>query len=93
MLQAFLDTASQPVILGVDMNSVASSYVYKMVKGKKKDAFLETGFGMGKSYYSRLPNLRIDYIFMDEVFSIQQMKMDYLRLSDHLLLLADISWK
>jgi endonuclease/exonuclease/phosphatase family metal-dependent hydrolase len=92
-LQSFLDTSSIPLVLGVDMNSVPSSYVYNVVKGKRKDVFLEAGFGLGKSYFSRLPNLRIDYIFMDEVFTIQQMKMEYLRLSDHLLVLADVTWK
>jgi endonuclease/exonuclease/phosphatase family metal-dependent hydrolase len=93
MLRSFLDSSTIPVILGTDMNSVPSSYVYKMVRGKRKDAFLEAGFGLGKSYFSRLPNLRIDYLLMDDSFEINQLQQTYLRLSDHLLLLADVSWK
>jgi endonuclease/exonuclease/phosphatase family metal-dependent hydrolase len=93
VLRAFLDTASLPVALGIDMNSVPSSYVYKLVKGNRIDAFLEAGNGFGKSYFSRLPNLRIDYLLMDESIQTNQLQLHYLRLSDHLLLLADVSWK
>jgi len=93
MLHTFLDSSSLPVVLGADMNSVPSSYVYHLVKGNRQDAFLEAGLGFGKSYFSRLPNLRIDYLFMDNVFEIHQLKREYLRLSDHLLLLTDVSWK
>lgn len=93
MLSTFLDTSSLPVILGIDMNSVPSSYVYKQVKGNRKDAFLEEGTGLGATYFSRLPNLRIDYLFTNEVFEVNQIERGYLRLSDHLFLLVDVSWK
>jgi len=33
------------------------------MKGKKKDAFVESGIGFGNSYMGKFPSFRIDYIF------------------------------
>lgn len=93
MLRTFVDSSSLPVIVGADLNSVPSSYVYRLLKGNMHDAFLYAGSGIGTTYFSMLPSLRIDYLFMDDVFKIIQLERSYLRISDHLFLLADVTWK
>ncbi|HSC54345.1 MAG TPA: endonuclease/exonuclease/phosphatase family protein [Phnomibacter sp.] len=93
MLRSFLDSSSAPTITGMDMNSVPSSYVYKLVKGDRQDAFLAKGFGFGRSYDTRLPNLRIDYLFVHNDLQIMQMTQQYMPISDHQLLIADVQWK
>lgn len=93
-LRAFLDTCAVPVILGADLNSVPTSYVYSKVKGPLKDAFLETGFGWGKTYRnSVLPNLRIDYLLHHPQLQVLQMHSHTLHISDHKPLVADFGWR
>lgn len=92
-LRAFVDTCTVPVVLGADLNSVPTSYVYRKVKGPLQDAFLETGFGWGKTYRkSNLPNLRIDYLLHHPQLQVLQMHSPTLRISDHKPLLADFRW-
>lgn len=93
-LRAFLDTCSVPVVLGADLNSVPTSYVYSKVKGPLQDAFLETGFGWGKTYRkSALPNLRIDYLMHSSALQVLQLYSPTLLISDHKPLLADFRWQ
>lgn len=93
-LRAFLDTCPVPVILGADLNSVPTSYVYQRVKGPLHDAFLETGFGWGKTYrHSVLPNLRIDYLLHSSTLQVLQLQQPTLLISDHKPLVADFRWR
>ncbi len=90
VLRRFLDTCSVPVLLGADLNSVPSSYVYQLVKGNRKDAFLACGWGFGKSFHSRLPSLRIDYLFTAPEFEILQSCTFPVRFSDHYPVISDL---
>lgn len=93
-LRAFLDTCSVPVLLGADLNSVPTSYVYSKVKGPLQDAFLEKGFGWGKTYRKAdLPNLRIDYLLHSPALQVIQLQSPTLLISDHKPLLADFRWQ
>lgn len=49
-----------------DFNDTPISYSYRKIKGELKDAFLESGFGIGNTYAKYLPLFRIDYIFHSE---------------------------
>lgn len=91
------DESPYPEIICTDLNDVPNSYAYKTIRGDRKDAFLERGWGLGKTYITprsrvmaRMPTLRIDYIFTDPRFSTTQMTMGISRLSDHLPLIADL---
>ena len=55
-----------------------------------KDAFLEEGFGIGRTFSSLSPTLRIDYIFADSHFRVGQFKRIARNYSDHYMLVADI---
>jgi endonuclease/exonuclease/phosphatase family metal-dependent hydrolase len=67
-----------------DLNDLPSSYTYFKVRGTLKDAFLEKGFGLGRTYTGISPILRIDYILFDskklKVFEIEKNNVKY---SDH----------
>ncbi len=72
-----------PAVVCGDFNDTPVSYVYNTVKGELKDAFVESGVGMGGTYHGNLPSFRIDYIFHDKAFksyNFKRIKVDY---SDH----------
>ncbi|MFT4092199.1 MAG: endonuclease/exonuclease/phosphatase family protein [Niabella sp.] len=90
MTRDIINNSPNPVIFCGDMNDVPNSYTYKTIKGDMKDAFLQKGFGIGRTYTSLSPTLRIDYIFADDHFSINQCKRITTRYSDHYMVVADI---
>ena len=92
-----MEESTYPVIVCGDLNDVPNSYAYFKVRKNMKDAFLEKGMGLGKSYYSGqsrslawLPTLRIDYIFADPSFNISQFTMGTRNLSDHRAVITDV---
>ena len=87
-----------PLIICGDLNDVPHSYAYKNIRSNRKDAFLEKGSGIGKTFIggrskfiSSLPTLRIDYIFADQSFEVNQFKIIETQLSDHLGIISDLS--
>jgi endonuclease/exonuclease/phosphatase family metal-dependent hydrolase len=83
-----------PYILTGDFNDVPNSYTYFTIKDEKlKDAFLETGLGVGRTYTYIAPTLRIDYIFTTKDFSIQQFNRIIKNYSDHYMLVTDVQLK
>ena len=57
-------------VSGKDVNGY--SYTYFTVRGDMQDAFLKKGFGIGRTFSALSPTLRIDYIFADKNFKINQ---------------------
>jgi endonuclease/exonuclease/phosphatase family metal-dependent hydrolase len=78
-------------ILCGDFNDVPNSYTYFQLKGNMQDVFLKKGFGLGRTYISISPTLRIDYIFADRQFKVEQFKKIDKILSDHYPLVTDLS--
>jgi endonuclease/exonuclease/phosphatase family metal-dependent hydrolase len=91
-IKNILSASPYPSIISGDFNSVPSSYVYHTIKGNKKDAFIEKGFGLGHSYYALSKTLRIDYVLADKSFKILQVTTPSLYLSDHFPVITDIKW-
>lgn len=85
-----LDNSPYPEILCGDFNDVPRSYAYTMVRGDRRDAFLEKGFGIGRTFNDISPTLRIDYIFTHPDFRVLQFKKTELAFTDHYPILADI---
>jgi endonuclease/exonuclease/phosphatase family metal-dependent hydrolase len=82
------------VIVCGDFNDVPSSYVYTKVKGSLKDAFAETGTGLGWTFNERYYHFRIDYVFFDPTaYSIIDYKTDKVKYSDHYPVLCQIKIK
>ena len=89
-----------PTFVMGDLNDVPGSYTYSVVRGDRKDAFLEKGTGLGPTFTSSssfmlqlLPTLRIDYIFHPEQYEALQFTQGGKRLSDHSFLVSDIRKK
>jgi endonuclease/exonuclease/phosphatase family metal-dependent hydrolase len=76
-----------------DFNDVPSSYTYFHIRHIRQDAFLKKGLGVGRTYSSLAPMLRIDYILPDTSFSIRQFGTVDENLSDHVMLVSDLKLK
>ncbi len=85
-----LDGSPYAEIICGDFNDVPNSYTYFTVKGDRKDAFVEKGAGICRTFKNISPTLRIDYIMADKRFEVLQFKRFLLPYSDHFPLVADL---
>jgi len=85
-----MNGTTYPAIFCGDFNDIPNSYTYFTVRGKMKDAFLIKGSGIGRTFNSISPTLRIDYILASKEFSILQFDRFVRNLSDHYMLVADL---
>lgn len=88
-----LQQCSYASIICGDFNDVPASYTYYTIKGKRNDVFLNKEFGIGRTFISLAPTLRIDYILPDKNFITQQFDLIDENLSDHIMLIADVAIK
>ncbi len=85
-----LDKSPYPSIITGDFNDVPNSFTWFHIKGNYSDAFLKKGFGVGRTYISLAPTLRIDYILSSPRWEVDHFDMIDEALSDHLMLVADL---
>jgi endonuclease/exonuclease/phosphatase family metal-dependent hydrolase len=91
ILKEQLAASPYPVILTGDMNDVPNSYTYHtIVNDQLQDVFLQTGFGVGRTFNNLAPTLRIDYIFTSRDFKVRQFNRIAKNLSDHYMLVSDL---
>ena len=88
-----LDKTRYPSIICGDFNDVPNSFTYFHIRKDWQDVFLQESLGIGRTYLSLTSTLRIDYILPDPNFVIHQFDMVDEDLSDHLMLVADVSLK
>jgi endonuclease/exonuclease/phosphatase family metal-dependent hydrolase len=93
IVRSALDTCFYPSLICGDFNDVPNSYTYFKIRGNRRDAFLERGFGVGRTFISIAPTLRIDYILPDKSFEVKQFELVDEFLSDHIMLLSDLRLK
>jgi endonuclease/exonuclease/phosphatase family metal-dependent hydrolase len=93
VIRQVLDTSPHPVIYCGDMNTVPTSYPYRLLKNNMQDAFLKKGNGVGSTFYKIAPTLRIDVCFADTAFQIMQCEVAEKKLSDHYAVVTDVCWK
>lgn len=79
-----------PYIITGDLNDIPNSYTYFRIRGDLQDAFLKSGFGVGRTYNAIFPTLRIDYILAQHAFKVHQFARYPRDLSDHYMLVADL---
>ena len=72
-----------PVLVCGDFNDPPNSYSYAVVSHGLKDAFLEKGFGLGRTFRKLSPTLRIDYIFTSPSIDILTFSIMHVNYSDH----------
>ena len=66
-----------------DFNDTPISYTYKKMKGNLTDAYTETGFGPGITYYEDFFLFRIDYILHSKNLKSHKTTVDRVKFSDH----------
>ena len=86
-----LDACPHAVLICGDFNDVPNSYTYFHIKGNLQDAFLQKGFGIGRTYTSLSPTLRIDYLLASDHFRVLQCKKVELPYSDHYPVITDVA--
>ena len=79
------------VILCGDFNDVPNSYAYNTIGKGLKNAYAEKGTGIGRTFASISPTLRIDNIFVDNKLAVDQYVRVKKKLSDHFPIIADIT--
>jgi endonuclease/exonuclease/phosphatase family metal-dependent hydrolase len=89
-LRAQLDKSPFPGVVCGDFNDVPNSYTYFTIRKDWRDAFLQKGFGIGRTYVHISPTLRIDYILSSPVFNVLQCRKFSLPWSDHSPVIADL---
>lgn len=88
-----LDTTRVPEIFCGDLNDVPGSYAYWQMRGReRRDAHLDGGWGIGRTFMVLAPTLRIDFIFADSRLQTTQCSTVPTTLSDHLPVVADMEW-
>jgi endonuclease/exonuclease/phosphatase family metal-dependent hydrolase len=93
MVRAETDSCKYASVVCGDFNDVPTSYTYFHIRSNRQDAFLANGLGVGKTYNSLAPMLRIDYLLPDTSFTVQQFDMVDENLSDHAMLVSDLKLK
>jgi len=79
-----------PVIVCGDFNDTPTSYAYHIISENLKDAFVESGIGIGNSYNGKFPSFRIDYILYSNDFSAYDFEVKSADYSDHYPIIAKI---
>jgi len=92
-IRAEIDKSPYPVIVCGDFNDVPNSYAYLTIGHGLKNAFAEKGTGIGRTFSSISPTLRIDNIFADDRFTVQQYVRVQKKISDHFPIIADLYFK
>jgi endonuclease/exonuclease/phosphatase family metal-dependent hydrolase len=90
IIKQHLKQSPHPVIFCGDFNDVPTSYTYFAIRGNMLDAFLEKGAGIGRTFSSLSPTLRIDYILASKDFSVVQFNRVEKIYSDHYMLVTDL---
>jgi len=85
-----IENSPYKVISCGDYNDVPASYTYTKVLGDLKDAFKETGNGLGWTFAHSFYRFRIDYIMYDKAFQSANYKRGNLRASDHYPIQTDL---
>jgi endonuclease/exonuclease/phosphatase family metal-dependent hydrolase len=89
LLEHQTETDLPTFVIG-DFNDPPVSYAYQKLAKHHKDAFIENGEGMGKTYIGLMPNFRIDYLLYPECFK-GEFYDSYKLSSDHRMIMTKIS--
>ena len=83
ILSNHIKNSPYPSMVCGDFNDTPVSYTYSKLRGKLKDAYLESGTGIGNTYFGSFPSFRIDYILHSKSLTTLNFKTKRIRLSDH----------
>jgi len=83
------------IIVCGDFNDTAASYAYQQLSKHLNDAFIEKGFGFGRTYAGKWPQFRIDYILHSPELKCNAFKRSAETYTDHYPITAyfdNINW-
>ncbi len=84
VIEMEIEQSPYPVILCGDFNDTPNSFTYNRLTQNLKDAFVESGHGLGTTYAGEnFPDFRIDYILHDAHFKSAGFERSKIELSDH----------
>lgn len=83
LVKANIKRSPYPVIVCGDFNDTPLSYVYHNISDGLRDAFVQAGFGLGKTYTGVFPSYRIDYILFSPKFRAVEYRTIRKNYSDH----------
>ena len=83
LIAGHIENSPYPVIVCGDFNDTPVSYTYRRINGELSDAFVECGWGIGRTYNGKFPSFRIDYILSGKEFETEYFARKKVRLSDH----------
>ena len=86
-----LNESPYKVIICGDFNDVPNSYAYNTIGKGLKNAYAEKGTGIGRTFSSISPTLRIDNIFVDSKMMVEQFVRIKKKLSDHFPIVAVVT--
>jgi endonuclease/exonuclease/phosphatase family metal-dependent hydrolase len=89
-LRSKIDESPYKVIICGDFNDSPMSYSYRTLQKGLKDAFIESGYGMSRTYIGKMPSFRIDYILHDKAWHSYNYKTNKLNFSDHKMISCTI---
>lgn len=89
-IRSEMENSPYPTIVCGDFNDMPNSYAYATIGKGMKNAFVEKGSGIGRTFSGISPTLRIDNIFAHSTFSVSQFICVPQKLSDHFPIIADI---
>lgn len=92
LLRSEINKSNYPVIVCGDLNDVPNSYAYAKISEGLQNAFVMKGTGFGRTFSSISPTLRIDNIFVDKIFRVDQFIRINQKLSDHFPIIADVAF-
>jgi endonuclease/exonuclease/phosphatase family metal-dependent hydrolase len=83
LMNAHIKKSAHLVIICGDFNDTPVSYTYYNLSKGLKDAFIESGSGIGTTFRGNLPYMRIDYVLYSPWFTSQYFEIKRVNLSDH----------
>ena len=89
-LRVQMGLSPHKLIICGDFNDSPMSYSYRTIQNGMKDAFIESGFGMSRTYIGKMPSFRIDYILHDKTWNSYNYKTNRLNFSDHKMISCSI---
>ncbi len=78
------------VIVCGDFNDTPVSYTYSKLKDDLLDAYLESGSGIGNTYFGNFPSFRIDYILHDKHIRTFGFGTGKVKWSDHYPIICNL---
>ena len=89
-LRSLLVGASQPVVLGADLNALPEDAGPRALAEQLTDVWARVGTGPGATFPSHAPTARIDYLFVGPAVRALRAWTAGGTVSDHLMVVADL---